>query len=143
MTLPTSGPLGAVEINVELGRFPNEPFSLGGEQERALAAKWQGPISFGDFHGKSNINREPPYGELYDDMNYWGLRFPLDGSNAPWNHRTFIRMFGNPITPLIPGELSVLEHNGWRYHRGTERDALEDWQTGGLVQTYAFWREML
>lgn len=55
MALPSSGPIGGEDINLELGRAYNEPFSLNGTQERLLAGKPGSgtPINFSDFHGKS------------------------------------------------------------------------------------------
>jgi hypothetical protein len=53
MTLPSSFPLSASQINVELGRAANAPFSITGEAERLLAGVPSGPISFSDFLGKS------------------------------------------------------------------------------------------
>lgn len=53
MTLPSSFPLSASQINVELGRAPDAPFSITGEAERQLAGIPSGPISFSDFLGKS------------------------------------------------------------------------------------------
>lgn len=43
----------AAEINVELGRAANAPFSINGAEERALAGVPSGPITFADFIGKS------------------------------------------------------------------------------------------
>lgn len=54
MTLPTSGPMTAAMINVELGRAANAPFSINGADERALAEKLSGPIAFSDFYGKTH-----------------------------------------------------------------------------------------
>lgn len=54
MTLPTSGPMSASMINVELKRAANAVFSLNGAEERKLAGILSGPISFSDFYGKSN-----------------------------------------------------------------------------------------
>lgn len=54
MALPSSGPITASQINIELGRASSAPFSLGGAEERALAGKPSGSISFSDFHGKSS-----------------------------------------------------------------------------------------
>jgi len=55
MTLPSSGPMSASMINVELGRASNAPFNINGSAERALAGKPSGAISFSDFYGKSNL----------------------------------------------------------------------------------------
>ncbi|SFU21020.1 hypothetical protein [Mesorhizobium sp. YR577] len=49
MTLPSAPPISASQINVELGRAPDAPFSITGAEERALAGKPTGPISFSDF----------------------------------------------------------------------------------------------
>lgn len=54
MTLPSSGPMTASMINVELGRASNAPFDINGAAERALAGKPSGPIKFSDFYGKSS-----------------------------------------------------------------------------------------
>ncbi len=54
MALPSSGPMTASMINVELGRASTAPFSINGAPERALAGKPSGAISFSDFYGKSN-----------------------------------------------------------------------------------------
>lgn len=61
MTLPSSGTMTAAMINVELGRASNAPFSINGAEERALAGKPSGAISFSDFYGKSNILPNPAY----------------------------------------------------------------------------------
>lgn len=53
MTLPSSGPMTAAMINVELGRAANAPFDINGTEERALAEVPSGEISFSDFYGKS------------------------------------------------------------------------------------------
>lgn len=53
MTLPSSGPLAASDINIELGRAGTARFNIGGPQERALAKVPSGPIAFSDFYGKS------------------------------------------------------------------------------------------
>lgn len=47
------GPISAEDINLELGRAANAPFSLTGTDERALAGVPTGPISFNDFYGAS------------------------------------------------------------------------------------------
>lgn len=54
MTLPSSGSIGANDINLELGRSATAGFSMDGTAERALAGKPSGSISFSDFHGKSS-----------------------------------------------------------------------------------------
>lgn len=54
MALPSSGSLGANQINIELGRSASAGFSMNGAAERALAGKPSGSISFSDFHGKSS-----------------------------------------------------------------------------------------
>lgn len=54
MTLQSSGPISAQNINVELGRAAGAAFSLGGAAERALAGVPSGAISFSNFYGKSN-----------------------------------------------------------------------------------------
>lgn len=53
MALPASGLITAADINVELGRASTAFFNLNGADERALAEKASGLISFSDFHGKS------------------------------------------------------------------------------------------
>lgn len=45
----------ASEINLELGRAADAPFSIDGAEERALAQVPSGPISFSDFIGKSAV----------------------------------------------------------------------------------------
>lgn len=54
MALPSSGSITAALINVELGRASSASFSMNGTEERALAGKASGAISFSDFHGKSS-----------------------------------------------------------------------------------------
>lgn len=58
MALQLSGPISAEDINLELGRAANAPFSLTGTDERALAGVPTGPISFNDFYGASVIGYE-------------------------------------------------------------------------------------
>lgn len=53
MTLPSSFPISASQINVELGRASNAAFDLQGTNERALAGIPSGAISFSDFLGKA------------------------------------------------------------------------------------------
>lgn len=56
MTLPSSGPLAASIINIELARSPaTSRFELGGAEERKLAKQPSGAISFYQFYGKSNF----------------------------------------------------------------------------------------
>ena len=54
MTLPSTGVITAAMINVELGRASTAAFNINGAEERALAGKPSGAISFADFRGKSN-----------------------------------------------------------------------------------------
>lgn len=56
MTLQSSFPLKASDINIELGRAGGAPFDIQGAQERALAQVPSGPISFSNFLGKSTRN---------------------------------------------------------------------------------------
>lgn len=53
MTLQSSPPISAGDINVELGRSRSAAFHINGTEERWLAGKPSGPISFSDFLGKS------------------------------------------------------------------------------------------
>lgn len=52
MTLPT-GAIWASDVNVELGRAWNTPFSLDDSWVRALAGKPSGAISFADLRGQT------------------------------------------------------------------------------------------
>jgi hypothetical protein len=52
MTLPSSFPLSASQINVELRRAPGAAFDIQGSAERALAEVPSGAISMSDFLGK-------------------------------------------------------------------------------------------
>lgn len=52
MTLQTSFPLSASDINVELGRSAGAAITITGSSERALAEVPSGPIAFSDFLGK-------------------------------------------------------------------------------------------
>lgn len=54
MALPSTGTITAAMINVELGRAANAPFNINGAEERALAGKPSGAITFNDFRGKSS-----------------------------------------------------------------------------------------
>lgn len=54
MALPSSGTITAAMVNVELGRAAGAAFSINGAEERALAGKPTGAISFSDFYGKSS-----------------------------------------------------------------------------------------
>ncbi|QGH72774.1 MAG: hypothetical protein [Podoviridae sp. ctLUJ1] len=59
MALPISpNTITAAMINVELGRAANAPFNINGAEERALAGKPSGTISFSDFHGKSSFSNK-------------------------------------------------------------------------------------
>jgi len=55
MTLPSSPPISASQINVELERSPSAFFDINGSAERALAQVPSGPISFSNFLGKSAV----------------------------------------------------------------------------------------
>jgi uncharacterized delta-60 repeat protein len=55
MALPTAGALSASMINVELTRASTATFSMNGADERTLAGRPTGTISFNDFYGKSFI----------------------------------------------------------------------------------------
>lgn len=56
MTLQSSPPISAGDINVELGRSRSATFHINGSEERALAGKPSGTISFSDFLGKSRFS---------------------------------------------------------------------------------------
>lgn len=60
MTLPSTGPLSASQINVELGRASNAALSLGGSAERGLAGVASGAISFANLRGKANFTASIP-----------------------------------------------------------------------------------
>ena len=53
MALPTTGAISASMINLELGKASNAQFNIAGSDERGLADKPSGTISFADFRGKS------------------------------------------------------------------------------------------
>lgn len=53
MALPSSGPISAGMINMELGRSGIAPFNINGAAERALAGRPTGSISLSHFLGKS------------------------------------------------------------------------------------------
>ena len=53
MALPVSGVISASMINVEIGRSSGASFNMNGSQERELAGRPSGSISFSHFHGKS------------------------------------------------------------------------------------------
>ncbi len=55
MALPSGGPLAASTINIELKRPASAGFSMNGADERSLAGKSTGAISFSDFHGKETV----------------------------------------------------------------------------------------
>jgi len=97
MALPSSPPITAQDINVELGRSPTAAFSIIGAEERALAGVPSGPISFSDFLGKSfavvtlsatnfSNGSEIPGGSnitvdnnVFKGSSFAGLRFGADG----------------------------------------------------------------
>ena len=54
MAIQSIGLISSEDINLELGRAANAPFSLTGTEERALAGIPSGTISFSDFYGKSS-----------------------------------------------------------------------------------------
>lgn len=58
MALPSSGPLGFNQVNVELGLSSGATISLNDTPVRNLAEKPSGLISFGDLLGKSGIIRK-------------------------------------------------------------------------------------
>ena len=53
MALPSTGAISASMINLELGKASNAQFNIAGSDERGLADKPSGTISFADFRGKS------------------------------------------------------------------------------------------
>ncbi|MGX0136354.1 hypothetical protein [Cupriavidus metallidurans] len=95
MALPSSGPLTAAMINVELGRAADAPFSLNGAEERGLAGKLAGAISFADFYGKSN-------GTLYTVTvgSAFGQYGYADDSSNPYGSLTPFAWNGKYISAL-------------------------------------------
>lgn len=55
MTLPSTGPISASQINTEFGRAAGTTLSLGDSFWRGKAGKASGAISYGDLRGKSNF----------------------------------------------------------------------------------------
>lgn len=86
MALPSSGSIGANQINVELGRAASAAFSMNGAAERALAGKPSGSIGFSDFHGKSS--------EIVKTMTAGGSPVTLESlfSPAEWTSSTAKRV---------------------------------------------------
>lgn len=62
MTLPASGPLSISQINTELGSAATAALSFGSTAVRTLAGVPSGPISIGNFYGKSNTQPLTPTG---------------------------------------------------------------------------------
>jgi len=103
---PISSQPSASEINVELGRAANAPFSINGAAERALAQVPSGQISFSDFIGKSALT---PYEKYLQYLtNVVGATGQIIGANrldaSPQNVWTFCNtvveqgtMYGSPF----------------------------------------------
>jgi hypothetical protein len=73
MTLPSSGPMSAAMINVELGRASNAAFDINGTAERTLAGIPSGTIKMSDFYGKSSAGIiSPPDRTWSKDYMYGG-----------------------------------------------------------------------
>ena len=53
MTLPTTGPLSASAVNVELGKAANSSLALGSTAVRTLAGVASGPLAMSALRGKS------------------------------------------------------------------------------------------
>lgn len=67
MTLPASGPLSISQINTELGSSATASLSFGSTAVRTLAGVPSGPISIGNFYGKSNA--QPLIATGYNGIN--------------------------------------------------------------------------
>jgi len=112
MSLHSSGSIFAHQINQELGRAWDAPFSLDGGQERGLAGKSGGAISFADFFGKAL--REPAEGWHFSHQwNDWtsgkGSNIAM-GTRIYWNGQAVLWMPNNHPTVVKVGE--------WTYYRG-------------------------
>ena len=75
MTLPSSPPISASQINVELGRAPTAFFDINGSQERALAQVPSGPISFSNFLGKSAVGNYTYLGSYSQSTGSFTINF--------------------------------------------------------------------
>lgn len=105
MALPSTGTITAAMINVELGRAENAPFNINGAEERALAGKPTGAISFDDFRGKSasgemdiTVGRS-----LWAGIYRYGLDKDSFGGEPPigTDHSTAFSLAGlNNVTPF-------------------------------------------
>ena len=82
MTLPSSGPISASDINVELGRASNAYFDINGAAERALAGVPSGTISFSDFYGKSNVSYWYNYLTGFNPQTAAQMYSATDGTNT-------------------------------------------------------------
>ena len=65
MTLPASGPIKFSDINVELGRPPNQPLAWSDPALRTLAEVPSGPLKMSDFSGKSSVPAIPTMAQAF------------------------------------------------------------------------------
>lgn len=83
MSLPGSGTLAASQVNGELGRASNAPFSFGDAAVRALAGAPSGPISMAQLRGKSAYTPMQATANNIDDSTDANNPSPYTGSWSP------------------------------------------------------------
>jgi hypothetical protein len=82
MTLPSTGTISFEDVNVELGRSPSAPISLGETEVRALAGKLTGAVSLGDLRGKG-ITHKLTVGSLNGGTRFGFWTSASGGSVSP------------------------------------------------------------
>jgi len=124
MTLPSSGAISVAQINNELGRAGNAPFSFNGAVERGLAGKPSGKITLWDFYGKTM--REPFSGDYYNGNTFWQVGRRA-GSGWAMPDPVTIYWGGTQIlvsTAAMGNTFTTYDHGGWRYHRSGYKQSL-------------------
>ena len=108
MTLPSSGPISASDINTELGVGSTTTFSLNQASARDLAGVPSGTISYSDFYGKSAGSVALP-GTTQSITKIGG---PINGTvtTASWNFRSDGQVVGGVQTTGYSGSA---DHTWW------------------------------
>jgi len=126
MTIPSTGQVSASQVNIELNRSGEAPFSMVGAWEKRLTKKNLHPYSFADFRGKAFL-RVPYSGGNYSIADNNRHYFEHVGSSGNAN------LYWGGGTPLWSGYVGQIINENvqitvgyWVYTPGAYRDAVNN-----------------